>query len=480
MTKTNSPSSQMTHYRWAICAMLFFATTVNYLDRQVLSLLQPDLAQEFHWSESDYGTITAVFSLFYAVAVLFVGRFIDRLGIKKGYAIAISIWSLGAIIHSLCGVTTEWITNLPNAEALRSVVSGTDVAAQISMISVLAFSFCRCVLALGEAGNFPAAIKSTAEYFPKRDRAFATGIFNSGANIGAIVAPLSVPFIAKWWGWEVAFIAVGVLGFIWMGLWLFVYKKPEENPSVNAAELEYIKQDAEAEADVAGNEPEGDEVKITFLQCWRYRQTWAFALGKFLTDGVWWFFLFWTPAYLKSQYNMSGTDIALPIAVLYSITVIGSVFGGKFPTYFINKGMDPYSGRMRAMLIIAIFPIMILFAQPLGTFSYWLPVLLIAIGCSAHQAWSANIYSTVSDMFPKSAVGSIVGIGTMAGGVSSFLINKSSGVLFDYSEETNLEFCGFVGKESGYFIIFAICAFAYLIGWCVMKILVPRYSPIRA
>lgn len=476
MSALGNVNQQMTRYRWVICAMLFFATTVNYLDRQVLSLLQPMLEEEFHWTDNDYGTITAIFSLFYAISMLFAGRFIDWMGTRKGYAWSIAVWSAGAALHALCGVLTEKWVGLPDADALRAVAAGTDLAATISMVSVTFFIIARCVLALGEAGNFPAAIKATAEYFPKKDRAFATGIFNSGANVGAIVAPLTVPLMAELWGWEMAFIIVGLIGFIWMGIWLFIYKPIADNPKVNNAERAYIQQD-DAELTPDEIEPE-NESKLSFIECLGFKQTWAFAFGKFMTDGVWWFFLFWTPAYLKIQYNMEGTQIAWPIAILYSITVIGSVFGGKFPTYFINRGMNPYAGRMRAMLIIAFFPLVVLFAQPLGYISYWVPILLISVGASAHQAWSANIFSTVGDMFPKSAIATITGIGGMAGGIGSFFIQKGAGMLFTYSGDTNMQFMGFEGKPAGYAIVFIFCAVAYLIGWIVMKMLVPKYKVI--
>lgn len=476
MSALGNVNQQMTRYRWVICAMLFFATTVNYLDRQVLSLLQPMLEEEFHWTDNDYGTITAIFSLFYAISMLFAGRFIDWMGTRKGYAWSIAVWSAGAALHALCGVLTEKWVGLPDADALRAVAAGTDLAATISMVSVTFFIIARCVLALGEAGNFPAAIKATAEYFPKKDRAFATGIFNSGANVGAIVAPLTVPLMAELWGWEMAFIIVGLIGLIWMGIWLFIYKPIADNPKVNDAERAYIQQD-DAELTPDEIEPE-NESKLSFIECLGFKQTWAFAFGKFMTDGVWWFFLFWTPAYLKIQYNMEGTQIAWPIAILYSITVIGSVFGGKFPTYFINRGMNPYAGRMRAMLIIAFFPLVVLFAQPLGYISYWVPILLISVGASAHQAWSANIFSTVGDMFPKSAIATITGIGGMAGGIGSFFIQKGAGMLFTYSGDTNMQFMGFEGKPAGYAIVFIFCAVAYLIGWIVMKMLVPKYKVI--
>ena len=469
----NTQTGKMTNYRWVLVSLLFFATTVNYLDRQVLSLLQPLLADEFHWTDSDYGTITAIFSLVYAISMLFAGKIIDKLGTKKGYIWSIIIWSIGAAIHAFAGVVTEKIVGLPNAEALTAVAKGTDLAAQISMISVMAFTFCRVVLAIGEAGNFPAAIKATSEYFPKKDRAFATGIFNSGANVGAILAPLTVPVMAELWGWESAFIVVGIIGFVWVGFWQFMYQSPDKNTKMNDSERTYINQDAHIE-----EKNTADGAKISYKQAFKYKQTWAFAVGKFLTDGVWWFFLFWTPAYLKAQYGMTGTQITLPIAILYTITVVGSVLGGKFPTYFINRGMDPYAGRMRAMLIIAFIPLVVLFAQPLGYISYWIPILLIAIGTSAHQAWSANIFSTVGDMFPKKAVATITGIGGMAGGFGSFFINKGSGMLFTHAENVNMNFLGFEGKPAGYFMVFIFCAVVYLIGWMIMKSLVPKYKPI--
>jgi len=476
--ESSNLTTKKTNYRWVVCLLLFTATTINYLDRQVLSLLQPSLEKIFHWTDADYGWITGIFSLFYAVSMLFAGRFIDKIGTKKGYAWAIIIWSIGAAMHALSGVVTEWVTGLPDSAALQAVAAGTDLAAQIAVVSVSVFVACRCVLALGEAGNFPAAIKVTAEYFPKKDRAFATGIFNSGANVGAIIAPLSVPLMAELWGWEMAFIVVGLVGFIWLGFWLFFYKKPEENPYMNDAERAYINQDAAHDAKIIKQEEVKivDKEKTSFIQCFKYKQTWAFAFGKFMTDGVWWFFLFWTPAYLKAQYGMEGTSIAMPIAVLYTITVVGSVFGGKFPTFFINRGMNPYAGRMLAMLIIAFFPLVVLFAQPFGYISYWVPILLISVGASAHQAWSANIFSTVGDMFPKKAIATITGIGGMAGGLGSFFIQLGAGRLFTYSDQAQMAFLGFEGKPAGYAIAFIFCAIAYLVAWCVMKTLVPQYK----
>ncbi len=456
--------------------MLFFATTINYLDRQVLSLTWKDfIAPEFHWTNNDYGNITAIFSIVYAASMLFAGKFIDKLDTKKGFLWAIGIWSAGACLHALCGIGTEWYVGLEDAEALRNVANGTELAAKIAMISVTLFIFARFVLAMGEAGNFPAAIKATAEYFPKKDRAFATSIFNAGATVGALAAPVSIPFIAKMWGWEMAFIIIGALGFVWMGFWVFIYNKPEESKSVNKAELDYIQQDKD---DVPATE-NAPAKKISFAKAFSFKQTWAFAAGKFMTDGVWWFFLFWTPAYLSSVYGLDSTESAPQIFVLYLITLL-SILGGYLPTYFVEKKkMEPYAGRMRAMLIFAFFPLLTLFAQPLGHISVWLPVIIIGIAGAAHQAWSANIFSTIGDMFPKSAIATITGIGGMAGGIGSFLINKGSGVLFDHAANTNMQLFGFQGIEAGYFVIFAICSVAYLIGWVIMKSLVPKVKPVN-
>ena len=474
-------TTKMTNWRWVMCAMLFFATTVNYMDRQVLSLTWKDfISPEFHWNDETYGNITAVFSILYAVANLFAGKFVDWMGTKKGYLWAIIIWSLSAVLHAFCGVFTEgWMGgDFSSKEALIGATG--DSAIMISTISMYAFLFCRCVLALGEAGNFPAAIKVTAEYFPKKDRAFATSIFNSGASVGALAAPATIPLIAKAVGWEMAFIIIGALGFIWAGIWIFVYDKPAKSKHVNEAELMYVNQDDEEET--APKEVQ-EEKQMSILQAFSYRQTWSFVFGKFMTDGVWWFFLFWAPAYFSDQYGYtsdSSMGIAL-IFTLYAIVTVLSMFGGYLPKLFVErKGMNPYHGRMLAMLIFAFFPMLALFAQPLGQYSAWWPAIIIGFVGAGHQAWSANIFSTTGDMFPKSAVATITGIGSMAGGVGSFLINKGSGTLFTYAESQGaaFTFMGFEGKPAGYMIIFCICAVAYLIGWTVMKTLVPKYKPI--
>ncbi len=474
----------MTNWRWWICSLLFIATTVNYLDRQVLSLTYKEfIAPEFHWTDADYGTITSLFSIFYAIACLFAGKFVDWMGTKKGYLIAIGVWSLGAVMHAGCGIATTWfVDGIDSVEALRAVEAGSNIALTISTVSVYLFLLCRGILALGESGNFPAAIKTTAEYFPKKDRAFATSIFNAGASVGALAAPLLIPPLAKNLGWEWAFIIIGGLGFLWMFLWEFMYDKPEKSKHVNQAELEYIHQDDAAEA--AEKAAASEEKSIPFIQCFRYKQTWSFIVGKFLTDGVWWFFLFWAPAYFQDQFNAPASSPLGQglIFTLYAIVTVISLFGGYLPKLFVEKkGMDPYGGRMLAMLIFAFFPLVALAAQPLGAYSPWWPAILIGIAGAGHQAWSANIFSTVGDMFPKSTIASVTGIGAMAGGIGSMIIQKVAGNLFTYAEAQGsaFHFMGFEGKPAGYFIMFCFCGLAYLIGWTIMKALVPKYKPVE-
>ncbi|MES2653179.1 MAG: MFS transporter [Bacteroidota bacterium] len=514
------------NYRWTICALLFFATTVNYLDRQVLSLLKPVLEEQFGWSNSDYADIAAVFQFTYAIAMLFAGRFVDKLGTKWGYGIAIIVWSIGAVIHAY---------SISIGTGVASVLTSFGIAAL--PVSILGFMFSRAVLAVGEAGNFPAAIKATAEYHPKKERSLATGIFNSGANVGAVLAPLTVPWIAEHWGWERAFELVGAIGFLWLFFWLIFYESPEKQKRLSAAELAYINSDEDEVADKANVD------KVSWFKLLTYKQTWAFTFGKFMTDGVWWFFLFWLPGYLKDQYGMTGSDIVLPLALLYSMTMIGSIGGGWFPKYFVDKGYQVYDARMKAMFAIALFPLVVLLAQPLGHYSFWVPVIFIGIGTSAHQAWSANIFTTVSDMFPKRAIGSVVGIGGMAGGIGGVLVTKMGGWIFDsyahkgisesFAKFNEMGNTGFVSQITSmdlaskygdkvnlnvmalsklpaevadklkavdaslftqlleiqkplvqsnmtvaYTIMFAFCAVAYLIAWAVMKSLVPKYKKI--
>lgn len=464
--------------------MLFLATLVNYMDRQVLSLTWKDfIAVDFHWNDNDYGNITAIFSIFYAIISLFAGRVIDWLGTKKGYVLAIFVWSLGACMHAACGIATLKLTGIPNMDALRAVQAGSQTALMVSTISVWLFLGCRIVLACGEAGNFPSAVKVTAEYFPKKDRAYATSIFNSGASIGALVAPLIIPVLANVLGWEAAFLIIGGIGFLWAGAWMFLYDAPKKSRFVNKEELAYIESDKDEEAaDAKADAEDENGIKLSFIDCFKYRQTWAFIVGKLLTDGVWWFYLFWAPAYFSELGHPATTFMGqMLIFVLYLIVTVISIYGGYLPRLFVDKrGMDPYAGRMRAMLIFAFLPLFAMFAQPLAGYSVWWPCVLIGLAGAGHQAWSANLYSTIGDMFPKSAIATITGIGTMFGGLCSFAINKCSGMLFTFAEQQGdaFTFFGSHGKPAGYMIVFCYCAIAYLLAWVIMKALVPRYKKI--
>jgi ACS family hexuronate transporter-like MFS transporter len=496
-------------YRWTICSLVFFATTVNYLDRQVLSLLKDRLEIQFNWSDSDYANIVSVFQFVYAISMVFAGRLIDWMGTKFGYALSLIVWSIGAMVHALAKSTGG-------------------------------FMFARGVLGFGEAGNFPAAIKTVAEWFPKKERALATGIFNSGANVGAILAPLTVPWIADNWGWEATFLIIGGIGFLWLIFWFLLYEIPTRSKRVGATEFAYIHADKEEESTTADTKNK----KVSWINLFKYKQTWAFSFGKFMTDGVWWFFLFWLPAYLKAQYGMTGMAVTFPLAVLYTMSTVGSIGGGWFPMYYIRKGYEPYAARMKAMLTIALFPLIVLSAQYLGVYSFWFPVLIIGIGTAAHQAWSANIFTTVSDMFPKRAVGSVIGIGGMAGAFGGIVVNKCAGWLFDgyryggiaaswveaktanlgdfadkirgmqlvnkHGDTLNLDKVELSGlpaevvkqvqaidptsfatlksiqtpillshMTTAYTLVFVFCAVAYLIAWGVMHLLVPKFKKIE-
>ncbi|MEO8111400.1 MAG: MFS transporter [Ginsengibacter sp.] len=421
----------MGRYRWTICSLLFFATTINYLDRSVISLLKPYLETQFKWTESDYADIVIAFQLSYAVGMILVGRFIDKVGTKIGYALSTLVWSLAAMGHALA--------------------TGT-----------MGFAVARAALGVSEAGNFPAAIKTTSEWFPKKERAYATGIFNSGANIGAIVAPLTVPLIAEKMGWEWAFILTGAIGFIWLALWIYVYEIPAKNKRLSKEEFAYINSDSDEPVDTVEKAP-----KTSWFKLLGFKQTWAFVLGKFLTDPVWWFYLFWLPAFLDAQYGVTGTAIALPVALVYTMSSVGSIGGGWLPLYLIRKGWPVYKARKTSMLIYAFCVIPVVFAQWLGSMNMWLAVLIIGLAASAHQAWSANMFTTVSDMFPKKTVASVTGIGGMAGAVGGILIALLAGMLFDkYKALGNI--------ETGYYIMFFICGSAYLIAWVVMHLLVPK------
>lgn len=480
-----SSDTRMTNFRWIVCGLLFIALVINYLDRQVLSLTWKNfIAPEFGWNDADYGLITGVFSIVYAVSMLFAGKFVDYIGTKKGYLWAIGIWSAGACLHAFCGIATcgivsgHWTLSFNVArETIESLRMTSDMAVMITTVSVWLFLAARCVLSFGEAGNFPCSIKAIAEYFPKKDRGFATGIFNSGSQIGALLAPFSIPVIAKFYGWEAAFLSIGLLGFLWMGLWVFIYKEPRKNPHVNAAELDYIEQDADKEENLAPAQDE-PKTKIGLLQAFSFRQTWAVIFGRFLPDSVWWFLLFWAPAFISDVYGFSSASTTGMIAIftIYFISML-SLFGSYLPTFFINRSkMNPYAGRMKAMLIFAIFPLLGVAVMPLGEISMWFPVVIIGIMAAAHQSWSANVYNVVSDMFPKSVVATVTGAAGLASGLGSFMSNYGAGQLFDYTDRIGLVFLGFEGKNAGYMIVFICAGVAYLFSWCMMKILVPKYK----
>ncbi len=416
-TTINIPQTEgkISAYRWTICSLLFFATTINYIDRQVLGILAPVLQKDIGWNAIDYGLIVTAFQAAYALGLLFFGRFIDRAGTKIGYTVSIAVWSLAAMGHAL-------------------------------VRSVFGFGVARFALGLGESGNFPAAIKATAEWFPKKERAFATGLFNSGANIGAVVAPIVVPWITLTWGWREAFIFTGLLGFIWVVLWLWLYEIPEKHKKVSLKELEYIQSDPIEKA----------SEKIPWMKLFRYRQTWAFVIGKFLTDPIWWFYLYWLPTFLNTRYHLDLANLGLPLIVIYTMTSIGSIGGGWLSGAFMKMGWSLNKGRKVVMLISAILIVPIVFASVV---SEWWAVFLIGLAAAAHQSWSANLFTTASDMFPKKAVGSVVGLGGMAGAIGGMLIATAAGIILQLT--------------GSYVALFIICGSVYLIGLAIFQIMVP-------
>ncbi|AXE19829.1 MFS transporter [Runella rosea] len=426
------------NYRWTICGLVFFATTINYLDRQVISLLKSTLSEELNWNDGDYANIEIAFKLFYAFGMLGAGRLVDKLGTKIGYAVATTLWSVAAVAHALVN-------------------------------TVFGFAVVRSALGITEAGNFPAAIKTVAEWFPKKERAFATGIFNSGTNFGAIVAPLSVPFIAAEMGWQWAFIITGMLGFVWLVLWLMFYEVPSKSPKLSKAEYDYIHSDA---AEVLADKNDVNKPQVSWFKLLSFRQTWAFALGKLLTDPIWWFYLFWLPDFLQSQYKLTGTQIAIPVAVVYTLSTFGSVLGGYLPMYLIKTGWPVFRARKTSMLIYALCVSPIIFSQILGSIDMWYAVCVIGFAAAAHQAWSANIFTTVSDMFPKYTTASVTGIGGMFGALGgillSALVQKN---MFVYYRSINQ-------IETAYYIMFFVCGAAYVLAWTIMHFLVPKMKPV--
>ena len=449
-------------YRWKICGLLFFATTINYMDRQVLALLKPTLQSStlgIGMTEVQYAAIVSVFSAAYAIGLLVAGNFIDRVGTRVGYATVLSVWSVAAASHTLVKFTavTSALRGIFQAIAdclsLVPVFRGTSWLSDLGNLSgaVIGFGLARFILGLGEAGNFPAAIKTVAEWFPRKERAFATGIFNSGCNIGATVAPFLVGFIVLRFGWQYAFLATSALSMVWLVLWLIQYRPPHEEPKLSAAELAYISSDA-APVVASG-------VKVSWAGLLRHRQTWAFLAGKVMTDPIWWFYLYWLPGFLNTRYGLSITGMGLPLMVIYNVSTVGSVFGGWLPARFVNMGWSLNRARKTAMLIYAVAVVPIVFAGQVH--SVWSAVALISLATAAHQAWSANLFTLVSDMFPGYAVASVVGIGASGGSTAMMFFGL---------------FIGFIlqAAHGDYVPVFLIAGSAYLIAIGAIQLLAPR------
>ena len=433
-------------YRWVIVTLLLFSTTINYMDRQVLSFVKdffctPVAKGGFGWTDNQYSDVTSFFTGFYAIVTVLAGFIIDKIGTKMGLALSLIIWSVFGILNAFAGS------------------------------SVVVHAIIRSAFGIGEAGNFPASIKTVAEWFPKKERALATGIFNSGSNIGAMIATIFVPWCLIHFGaaegWKMAYIITGAVGFVWLFFWFALYNSPSKSKYIGKAEFNYIHEDNVAEH-VAPSEDVAVAEKISWWKLLSYPQTWAFFMGKFLTDGVWWFLLFWLPDYLKKQFQMDVHHIVWPIFTVYTISILGSTFGGNLPRMMINRGTPVHKARMKAMFIIALFPLLLLLTQyfgdkaTFGTNASILALSVICIGAAAHQAWSANLFTTVSDMFPKKAVGSVIGIGGLAGGIGGVIIQKLSGIL-----NTNYH----SHPQTAYSIMFSICAVAYIIAWVIIKLL---------
>lgn len=433
----NKVNQEIGRYRWTICALVFFATTVNYIDRAVISLLKSDLSREFNWNDGDYANIEIAFKLAYAFGMLVSGRVIDKIGTKMGYFLATLLWSVAAVGHAV-------------------------------VTSTLGFIVARAALGVTESANFPAAIKTVAEWFPKKERALATGIFNSGTNIGAVLAPLTVPYITVAWGWQWAFIITGSIGFIWVVLWMLQYETPAKHKKLKQAEFDYIHSDVE---DVVTEKSK--EEKVSWFKLLGFKQTWAFVMGKFLTDPIWWFYLFWLPDFLESQYGIKGTDLAMPVAAVYMLSTLGSVGGGWLPLYLIKNNWATFKARKTSMLFYAFAVIPIVFAQILGEVNMWLAVIVIGLAASAHQAWSANIFTTVSDMFPKKAVGSVTGIGGMFGSLGGIVLS-----LF-VQKSLFVHYRAIGDIETAYYIMFIICGSGYLLAWLIMHVLAPRIERVK-
>lgn len=434
-------TSRPTNVRWLICALLFFAAAINYIDRQVIGILKPTLQEQFHFDEQDYAAIVFTFQAAYAIGLLLSGRIMDRIGVRRGFAVAVVVWSIGAVMHG----AADWLP------WLRIPTLSIDPPAVVFLGGATAgLALSRLVLGLGEAGNFPASIKAVAEWFPKKERALATGIFNSGTNIGALVTPLVVPWITLAYGWQWAFVITGVLGFGWVIWWFVSYRDPDTHPGVNAAELAIIQSD-----------PVEKTAAIPWSRLLPHRQTWAFAAGKFLTDPIWWLYLFWVPDFLKRNHGLDLKTMGLPLVVIYLVADVGSIGGGWLSSHLIKRGWSTNAARKTAMLVCALAVVPMLAAAQVK--SLWMAVALVSIAAAAHQGWSANLFTLVSDMFPKRAVGSVVGIGGMAGSVGGMLIALVVGAILQ--------------KTGSYVPIFVMAASAYLVALVIIQLLVPQLVP---
>ena len=421
------------NYRWIVCALLFFATTINYIDRQVIGLLKPTLEKEFNWSEVDYGYIVMVFAIMYAVGYVIFGTFIDKVGSKIGYGISVLVWSIAAVLHAVAK-------------------------------STLGFGVVRGLLGLAESGNFPAGIKAVAEWFPVRERALATGIFNSGTSVGAVLAPVIVPWILGMYGWQEAFIITGAIGFIWLVFWWIFYEIPTKQKRLKKPEYDYIMSDVDQAA------PEV-KMKIKWGHLLGLKQTWVYIVGKVLTDPIWWFFLFWLPSFIADTFALDLTKPSLQLAAIYGATTFGSIGGGYLSSHFIKSGWPALKARKTTLLIVAILVMPIFLVQYAS--NIWSVVALVALATAAHQAWSANIFTIVSDMFPKSAVSTVVGIGGMSGSIASALFPIFVGTLLAYYKDLG-------NISAGYHILFIISGCAYILAWGIIQLLTRRMKPITS
>jgi MFS transporter, ACS family, hexuronate transporter len=431
-------ATRVGHFRWTICGLLFLAATINYIDRQVIGILKPTLQAGFGWSEIDYGDMVFAFQLAYGIGFIFAGRLMDRVGTKKGFSLALIVWSVAA-------VATAGATMFGPAVAAILGVVGLMYSA-----SAAGFIAARFVLGLGESGNFPAAIKTVAEWFPRRERALATGLFNAGTNVGALITPMVVPFITVRFGWQWAFIATGLLGFGWLALWWLLYDNPERHARVSAAERAHICSD-----------PAESIGRMRWAKLLPHRQTWSFAAAKFMTDPIWWMYLFWMPDFFSRTYGLSLLELGPPIIVIYLVADVGSVFGGWLSSLLIRRGWTVNAARKTAMLVCALAVVPIVAASRVH--SMWGAVALISLATSAHQGWSANLFTLASDMFPRQAVGSVVGLGGMAGAVGGMLIAKVTSYVLEFT--------------ASYTFVFFIAGSAYLAALAVVHLLTPRLEP---